>query len=194
MLDTGRIGERLYCPPQLLIFNLRNDKLVHRYKFPFTVLQDTSILVTPVVNVLDPPPGKCRDTQVYIADVTTFHMIVYDMRTRRSWRTANKFFYPHPTHGTFNVADETFDLMDGVVGLAISPRNTIGGQQMFFHPMAATNEMTVPLWVLNNRTAWENAGFFDYFEPRAFVVSFSLFKSHPKPYKLTQIPLTPYRN
>lgn len=173
MLDTGRIGERLYCPPQLLIFNLKNDKLVHRYKIPFTVLQDTSILVTPVVNVLDPPPGKCRDTQVYIADVTTFHMIVYDMRTRRSWRTANKLFYPHPTHGTFNLLGETFDLMDGLVGMAISPKNTIGGQQMFFHPMASTSEMTVPLWVLTNRTAWENAGFFDYYEPRAFVVSFT---------------------
>uniref|UniRef100_A0A336LSP6 CSON003511 protein n=1 Tax=Culicoides sonorensis TaxID=179676 RepID=A0A336LSP6_CULSO len=169
VLDTGRIGERLYCPPQLLVFNLRNDKLLQRYKFPFNILQDTSILVTPVVNVLDPPPGKCRDTQVYIADVTTFHMIVYDMKTRSSWRTANKLYYPHPTYGTFNVAGETFDLMDGLVGMALSPKNTLGGQQMFFHPMASTSEMTVPLWVLNNRTAWENAGFFDYYQPRAFI-------------------------
>ncbi|XP_063697949.1 protein yellow-like [Culicoides brevitarsis] len=169
VLDTGRIGDQQYCPPQLLIFNLRNDKLIHRYKFPYSVLQDTSILVTPIVNVHDPPPGKCRDTQVYIADVTTYHVIVYDMRTRRSWRTANKLFYPHPTWGTFVIAGETFDLMDGIVGMALSPKNTIGGQQMFFHPMASTNEMTVPLWVLNNRTAWENAGYFDYYEPRSFV-------------------------
>lgn len=97
--------------------------------------------------------------------------MVYDLKSKRTWRTANKYFYPHPAYGTFTLAGESFDLMDGIVGMALSPKNTLGGQQLFFHPMAGSTEMTVPLWVLENRTAWENAGFFDYFEPRTFVVS-----------------------
>lgn len=170
VLDSGRIGENFLCPPQLLIFDLNTDQLLHRFKFPQRVLQDTSILVTPIVNVKDPPPKQCHDTQVYIADVTTYHIIVYDLLTHKVWRTANKLFYPTPDYGTFHLQGDSFDLMDGIMGMAISPYNH-GAQQMFFHPLAQSKEMTVPLWVLENGTAWESAGFFDYYEPRAFIVS-----------------------
>lgn len=73
------------------------------------------------MDVRDPPPGRCSDTTVYIADVTGFGILVYNLRTNRSWHTQNKLFYPYPYYGTHTVAGETFDLMDGVFGLAVSP-------------------------------------------------------------------------
>lgn len=159
------------CPPQILVFNLSNDKLLHRIKIPKRVLQDTSILVNILVNVKDPPPQKCTDTQVYIADVASYHIIVYDFKEKRTWRTANKLYYPSPTYGTFTIQGESFDLMDGILGMAVSPLHYLSQQQLFFHPLAQSKEMMVPLPILENYTAWVDAGFFDYYEPRSFVVS-----------------------
>lgn len=34
ILDTGRIGATQHCAPQLLVFNLDTDTLIHRYRFP----------------------------------------------------------------------------------------------------------------------------------------------------------------
>lgn len=48
VLDTGVIGETRKCPPQLLIFNLKTDKLEKRYKFPKNQYFDTSLYITPV--------------------------------------------------------------------------------------------------------------------------------------------------
>lgn len=74
----------------------------------------------------DPPPyGQCRDTMAYIADVLAFGVMVYDFRQNRSWRTQNKLFYSDPDFGTHTVAGESFDLMDGVFGLALTPADGI---------------------------------------------------------------------
>lgn len=34
IVDSGKLGEEQLCPPQLLIFNLLNDKLVKRVTIP----------------------------------------------------------------------------------------------------------------------------------------------------------------
>jgi len=49
VLDTGKIGDEWYCSPQLLVFDLGTDQLIHRYRFPSNVFKkDTSLFVTPV--------------------------------------------------------------------------------------------------------------------------------------------------
>lgn len=75
-----------------------------------------------ILDIADPPPGNCLKTTVYIADVTGFGIVIYDQQTNRSWRVQNKLFYPNPNYGTHTIAGETFDLMDGVFGLALTPR------------------------------------------------------------------------
>lgn len=55
-----------------------------------------------VVDVRDPQEG-CRDTFVYIADVTGYGIIVYDMLNNKSWRVENKLTYPFPPFGTFHI-------------------------------------------------------------------------------------------
>lgn len=80
-----------------------------------------------VLDVKDPPPaGRCFHTKAYMADVTGFGLVVYDSQLNTSWRVQNKLFYPNPYYGTHNVADEQFDLMDGLFGLALSPRTPYG--------------------------------------------------------------------
>lgn len=48
VLDSGKIGAAQYCQPQLLIFNLRTDKLVQRYRFDKSLYRDNSLFLTPV--------------------------------------------------------------------------------------------------------------------------------------------------
>lgn len=164
VLDTGRIADHQYCAPQLLVFNLDTDKLIHRYRFPQEAYKtDVSLFITPVrrifisfkscsrynelislsrttaliksvlfsisqvLDVKDPPPtGQCFNTRAYIADVTGFGLVVYDSQSNTSWRVQNKLFYPNPYFGTHNIAGEQFDLMDGLFGLALSPRQPQG--------------------------------------------------------------------
>lgn len=85
------------------------------------------------LDVRDPrPSGQCANTVAYIADVTGFGILVYDMRRNRSWRVQNKLLYSCPAYGTFTIAGESFDLMDGVFGLALSPpRGGYGGKKRF---------------------------------------------------------------
>lgn len=33
-MDTGRVADEQLCPPQILVFDLSTDTLVHRYKVP----------------------------------------------------------------------------------------------------------------------------------------------------------------
>lgn len=169
VLDTGRIGANQFCPPQLLIFNLENDQLFHRYKFPAGQYRPgTSLFITPVLDVKDPPPyGRCTNVKAYIADVTGYGILVYDGQTNRSWRVQNKLVYADPTYGTFTVAGESFDLMDGIIGMALSPRqNERDDRTLYFHALASIGENCVRTSVLNNATAWEQNT--DSF-PRAFT-------------------------
>lgn len=48
VLDAGVVNDTRKCPPQLVVFNLRNDRLVHRYIFPETQYDELSLFITPV--------------------------------------------------------------------------------------------------------------------------------------------------
>lgn len=48
VLDSGKIGDNVMCPPQLLSYSLLTDKLLTRYKFPQNTYKTGSILLTPV--------------------------------------------------------------------------------------------------------------------------------------------------
>lgn len=148
VLDTGVIGSVQHCPPQLLVFDLNTDTLLHRYRFePSTYIAVASLFITPLVIVHDPPPkGSCRNLQVYIADVTFHGLVIYDSELNTAWRVENKYMYPDPDHGTHIIAQEKFILMDGMFALATDR------EQLYFHPLASISEYAVPLSVINNRT------------------------------------------
>jgi len=68
------------------------------------------------------PNGKCgrpNDAVLYIADTVAFAIIVMDLATERAWRVVDKTVFPTPEAGTFNVGGETFELMDGVLGMVL---------------------------------------------------------------------------
>ncbi|XP_070509323.1 dopaminechrome tautomerase-like isoform X2 [Chironomus tepperi] len=156
VLDTGKIGDIQYCQPQLLIFNLITDKLVKRYRFNRNMYVDTSLFVTPILDVAD--PGRCTKVKAYIADVTGFGLVVYDLEYNKAWRINNKLLYPYPNYGKFTIAGESFDLMDGLLAMTITkaPLRQDTERSLLFHALASATENSVPLRIINNATIWEN--------------------------------------
>lgn len=136
------------------MFRSQNE-ILHRYEIPSEQLEDRSILVTPIVDVRD-PQGRCKDTFVYIADCQTFSIIVYDVRKRISWRASDKTMYPFPTSGTYDIQGESFDLMDGVLGMALSPYSPGEDRKLFFHAMSSKTENWVYTSDLRNRSRFQH--------------------------------------
>lgn len=147
--------------------------LVHRYEFPQDVVTLQHLLVTPAVDVRDPNSG-CRNTFVYVADVLGFALLVYDVANRRSWRIQDKTFYPYPTYGTYTIAGlavgnsksqfnfkssftgESFELMDGILGLALSPYVPGQDRRLYYHAMSSPTENYVSTAYLRNQTIFEH--------------------------------------
>ncbi|XP_050297854.1 major royal jelly protein 3-like isoform X2 [Anthonomus grandis grandis] len=157
VLDTGKIGDNIVCKPQVLAFDLTTNQVLHRHEFPDDVVTQQYVLVTPEVDVRDPTTG-CKNTFVYVADVLGFALLIYDVANDRSWRIQDKTFYPYPNYGTFTIAGESFDLMDGLLGMTLSPY--IPGQDriLFYHAMASPTENWVYTSHLRNHTLISNSG------------------------------------
>ncbi|XP_013102514.2 protein yellow isoform X2 [Stomoxys calcitrans] len=154
ILDSGEIGRNHTCPPQIVVFDISTHRMVHRYRLPGTVfVRNYSRLITIAVDITDPPPnGKCLKAFAYIADATSFALIVYDMIHENSWRVENRFTYPSPLFSTLTVAGESFQLLDGVFGISITPEGLGLQRMLYFHSVSNDIQASVPLHVINNAT------------------------------------------
>ncbi|KOC60607.1 Protein yellow [Habropoda laboriosa] len=148
VLDTGMIGSKRVCHPQIHIFSLEHNTLITRYQFPTDQYKTDSLFVTVVLDIRD-GVDKCRNTFAYIADVSGFALLVYDFANSRSWKIVNNLFYPYPQYGTFHIKNDTFDLMDGIVGLALGPIVN-GDRILYFHSLASIIEGYVPVSVIRD--------------------------------------------
>ncbi|XP_028174654.1 protein yellow-like isoform X1 [Ostrinia furnacalis] len=149
VMDAGKIGDLQYCPPQLLAFDLNTDQLIYRHVVNASNYIGTSLFITPVVDVRG-TAGNCQDTFVYIADVSGFGMLVVDVANDRSWRVTHRLMFPYPSHGTFTIDGESFDLMDGILGMALSPYREGRDRYLYFHALASITENVVRTKVLRN--------------------------------------------
>lgn len=177
VLDTGKIENTQFCPPQILIFDLITDRLITRYKIPSENYSEISLLISQVrnkfrvnncmiikhfqmsqvIDVDDPPPiGHCANAKAYIADTTGFGLIVFDLASETSWRVQSKLFHPDLRFGRHTIAGESFELPDGLFGLALSKKKQEGDNRLlYFHSLASIQENAVPLDILNNGPLWD---------------------------------------
>ncbi|BES99880.1 melanin biosynthetic process [Nesidiocoris tenuis] len=153
VLDSGNVeiftNAKRICPPQILVFDLHTDRLLSRYRIPDDQLESKSLLITIAADARGP---RCEDTHAYIADVVGYKLIVYDSKTSTSWRANNRYLYPYPTSSLFDINGVSFELTDGVMGLALGPINNYNDRKLYFHSFASHKENWVPTSVLRNRT------------------------------------------
>lgn len=126
---------------------------MYQYEIPDSQLESRSILVTPIVDVRDPQNG-CTDTFVYVADCQTYSLIVYDVAHQTSWQITDKTMYPYPNYGRFTIQGEHFDLMDGVLGMALSPLKAGEDRKLFYHALSSPTENWVYTSNIRNKTAF----------------------------------------
>ncbi|KAL0278636.1 UNVERIFIED_CONTAM: hypothetical protein PYX00_000403 [Menopon gallinae] len=136
-IDSGMVNlsasGRRQCQPQLVVFNLQNDKLSGRHKFSDSLLKEESILANLAVDLRS---DNCQDAFAYIADVTSYALIVFDAKNDKAWQVKSNTMYPYPPYGVFRANNAEFDLMDGILGMALAP--------------ASVRESWVPVSALRN--------------------------------------------
>lgn len=137
VLDAGRVGDQFICPPQILAFDLRTNARIVKYELPTTQYESRSIFVTPIVDVVS-TINSCINTFVYLADCQAFSLVVFDLAKMRSWRIIDKTFYPYPNYGTFTIQGDSFDLMDGLLGMDLEPKYMgMQDRKLFYQALSA---------------------------------------------------------
>lgn len=134
VLDTGVIGDNHVCPAKLVVFDLTTSELLQQVEIPDNIaINSTSgqgLLVTPVVQTFD---RDCDRTYVYIADADGYGLIVYDGSSFRRL-TSNAFNFD-PRYINYTIEGTSFQLQDGIVGMALSPVT----DNLHFSPMSSHN-------------------------------------------------------
>nr|CAD7451909.1 unnamed protein product [Timema tahoe] len=75
------------CPPKIVVFDLRTDRLVKSYEFPRASLRLNSLLTNLVIDYQD--GQSCDDALIYISDTASPGIVVYDARRDVSWRVTH---------------------------------------------------------------------------------------------------------
>ncbi|CAH1108269.1 unnamed protein product [Psylliodes chrysocephalus] len=132
------------------------DTLIHKYEIPSSQVEIRSTLVTPVVEVLN-KNFQCQDTFAYLADCQTYSIIVYDLKRDTSWKVSDKTMYPHPDYGTYTIQGESFELMDGILGMSLSPASDAPLRKLFFHAMSSPAEHWVYTHHLRNQSLFTDS-------------------------------------
>uniref|UniRef100_W8CAE9 Protein yellow n=1 Tax=Ceratitis capitata TaxID=7213 RepID=W8CAE9_CERCA len=158
ILDSGEIEFKQHCAPQLVVLDIATAEVKHRYRLPKGMYKPTiSRFVTPYVDIADPGPyGSCKEAFVYMADPTGTGFVVYDVKNERSWRVENKYTYPDPDFGTHTIAGESFELLDGSFGFAVTPRGLGLRRMLYFHSLSNDAQVAIPLDIVNDPAYWGN--------------------------------------
>ncbi|XP_078041837.1 dopaminechrome tautomerase [Augochlora pura] len=126
------------CTPKLMIFDLQTDQLVRMYVFPREVLRPNSLLTNLIID--DTSATTCDDVFAYISDTAGPGLVVFDSGRERSWRLTHASMYPDPNFSMYRIGNVMFELMDGIVGLALSARQSM----LYFQPLATKRLFSVP--------------------------------------------------
>ncbi|XP_014204829.1 protein yellow-like [Copidosoma floridanum] len=125
------------CPPKILIFDLQTDRLVRIVSFPREAVRTNSLFTNLVLD--DTTATTCDDVYVYVTDTTGPGLVVVEGATGRSWRFLHASMLPHPDQATYRIGRDTFELFDGIVGLAFSPRLAT----VYYQPLATDRLFSV---------------------------------------------------
>uniref|UniRef100_A0A8D7ZYI9 Protein yellow n=2 Tax=Culex pipiens TaxID=7175 RepID=A0A8D7ZYI9_CULPI len=151
VLDTGvsdLLGEtKVLAPTSLLVYDLHNDNLLRRFKFPADHIKESSFYANIAVEDTD-----CDDTFAYAADLGAPGLVVYSWKLQESWRVQHHFFHPDPLAGNYTITGISFQWDDGLFGIALSRPQSDGFATLYFHPLSSTNEFSVSTRILRNQT------------------------------------------
>lgn len=125
---------------QLLKFNMKTKKLLEAIEIPQNIAVNSttgkSLLITPILNTFG---RNCEDTIVYIADVEGYAILVYNSKTATWCRVISKDLVYDPSAQVYTIAGQSFSLVDGPLGMALSPTK----KKLYLSPMSSYNIVSV---------------------------------------------------
>nr|XP_026496508.1 L-dopachrome tautomerase yellow-f2-like [Vanessa tameamea] len=136
--------------PAIVVFDLNNNRLIHRYVLEEDVLRDSSVLTSIVVDII----GKgCDNTYAYIPDMGSNALIVYSLGENEAWRVENHYFHFDPHSGVYNVGGVKFYWSDGVSSAVLVPsKKTSSYRDLYFHPTSSTKQFRMSTRLLRDES------------------------------------------
>lgn len=123
------------CTPKLVIMNLKTGKLLHRYNFPENIVpRSGSFLNDIALNVANP-----NDKFAYITDSDRGRLIVYSLKTDKSWLVQHSSMRADLAGATFSFLNPPARLRiadNNINGIAVSPAIT-GSKYIFYSPLTS---------------------------------------------------------
>ncbi|XP_046389431.1 major royal jelly protein 1-like [Ischnura elegans] len=155
VVDAGVVNsETVVCTPKLIAFDLTTGQAVRSMLFPQSVLKSGSLLTNIILDDEDSlRTGHCDNIFFYFNDDHDPAIIVYDLAKDLVRRVSDLTMYPDPDFGNYETAGEKYKLMDGIIGMALSPVNTLGGRILYYQPMSQNNIYSVPTAALRDFAA-----------------------------------------
>ncbi|XP_035897050.1 L-dopachrome tautomerase yellow-f2-like [Anopheles stephensi] len=137
--------------PSVWSIDLTTNQPIHRFEIPKEAVE-TGYGLTSIT--LDVDPTDCEKVFVYISDLQTYRMVVYDYANRRAWRFLHNYFFLNPVEGDYNIQGINFAWDDGIFSIALgNPDPVTKFRTAYFHALSSNSEFTVSTEVLRNETA-----------------------------------------
>ncbi|XP_071444044.1 dopaminechrome tautomerase-like [Hetaerina americana] len=143
------------CTPKLIAFDLSTDQPVRTITFPRAALRPSTLLTNLVIDDVDGPARdpRCDRLVFYLSDTAVPAIVVYDSGRDQVRRISDLSMYPDPDFGMYTINGESFSLMDGVIGMALSPPPN---RVLYFQPLATDKVFSVPTSALRDFAAGES--------------------------------------
>ncbi|EAA08479.2 AGAP003095-PA [Anopheles gambiae str. PEST] len=137
--------------PSVWSIDLNTNEPIHRFEIPKEAVE-TGYGLTSIT--LDVDPSDCEKVFVYISDLQTYRMVVYDYANRRAWRFLHNYFFLNPLEGDYLIQGINFAWDDGIFSIALgNPDPVTKFRTAYFHALSSNSEFTVSTRVLRNETA-----------------------------------------
>ncbi|XP_011699237.1 PREDICTED: major royal jelly protein 3-like isoform X2 [Wasmannia auropunctata] len=121
VLDSGKIGSNQTCNPKLLIFDLKDDKLVETIYIPLSIATNQTGFGTLVMPYVYVENGNCTqflDKMIIImTDMEGNGLVVYDLSTKRMCRVESD--YMKPTDTLVTIGNVTFPFANGPFSVTV---------------------------------------------------------------------------
>ncbi|KAK9499782.1 hypothetical protein O3M35_002754 [Rhynocoris fuscipes] len=158
VMDSGILDSlvtfTVACPPRIFVFDLATDHLLRVVTLPSSVVRPNTLIANfeldePSTALSPTSYSSCDNMFVYMTDTTNPGIIVYDVAKENFWRLQHPHMYADPDFGTYKVAGESYTLMDGIIGLAISTAPNLE-RTLYFQAFASNRLFSIPTSVLQS--------------------------------------------
>ncbi|XP_037709186.1 L-dopachrome tautomerase yellow-f [Drosophila subpulchrella] len=152
-IDTGMLeypnNRQQIRRPSIWVVDLATDRVLKRFEIPQNIVEIGRGLASITIDV---ESRKCGDAYAYIPDLVNRLLHVYSLRNDRIWSFKHNSFDFDPLSDDLNIGGQTFRWDDGIFSTTLGPYQPDGSRDVYFHPMASTNEFVVSNRVLQQES------------------------------------------